>query len=247
MESNGQNNNILLKVSNLSTGYGLAQVLWEISLEIKPGEILALIGSNGAGKTTTLKSIVGLIQIWRGDILFQERSLKGLSAPDIVKLGISYVPEGRQLFQGMTVEENLKMGAFHLHYTKSDLKKALEWIFELFPEISKRKHQLAGNLSGGEQQMVAIGRALMSKPILLMIDELSLGLAPIVVDRLLNTIELVNKAQKTTILLVEQDVEAALSYAGRAYVLENGRIVGQGEASKLLKDPKIRSAYLGLS
>jgi len=233
----------MLKVHELSAGYGEVQVLWGVDLEVKRGEIVTLVGSNGAGKTTLLKALSGLILPTSGEILFEDHSVTSSPPDERVRLGIAHVPEGRRLFAGMTVEENLRIGAY-LRRDK-EVSLDLERVFRLFPELKARRRSLAGTLSGGEQQMCALGRALMSRPKLLLIDELSLGLAPVVVDRLLEAIHRI-RAGGTTLLIVEQDVQTALEHADRAYVLENGRIVLEGEAGDLLDDARIRNAYLGL-
>ncbi|NLW07651.1 MAG: ABC transporter ATP-binding protein, partial [Clostridia bacterium] len=233
-------------LSNVSTGYGIAQALWDVSLELYPQEIVALIGSNGAGKTTTLRVLSGALPIWSGEFTMRGQSLKGLPTPTLVHMGICHVPEGRQLFYGMTVEDNLRMGAFALKKTPTEINKTLDWVYNLFPEIARRRTQIAGTLSGGEQQMVAIGRGLMGEPRLLLIDELSLGLAPVIVDRILEALHAIQRERDITIFMVEQDVEVALSIASRAYVLENGRIVREGKNEELIRDSSIREAYLGL-
>lgn len=233
----------MLKVRELSAGYGEVQVLWGVDLEVKRGEIVTLVGSNGAGKTTLLKVLSGLILPTSGEILFEDHSVTNSPPDERVRLGIAHVPEGRRLFAGMTVEENLKLGAYLRR--DEEVGMDLERVFRLFPELKARRRSLAGTLSGGEQQMCALGRALMSRPKLLLIDELSLGLAPVVVDRLLEAIHRI-RAGGTTLLIVEQDVQTALEHADRAYVLESGRIVLEGEAADLLDDARIRNAYLGL-
>ncbi len=233
----------MLKVHEVSAGYGEVQVLWGVDLEVKRGEIVTLVGSNGAGKTTLLKALSGLILPTSGEILFEDHPVTSSPPDERVRLGIAHVPEGRRLFAGMTVEENLRLGAYLRRDEEVSLD--LERVFRLFPELKARRRSLAGTLSGGEQQMCALGRALMSRPKLLLIDELSLGLAPVVVDRLLEAIHRI-RAGGTTLLIVEQDVQTALEHADRAYVLENGKIVLEGEAADLLDDARVRSAYLGL-
>ncbi len=236
----------LITLENVATGYGIAQALWDVSLELHHGEIVALIGSNGAGKTTMLRVLSGVLPLWSGEFKIQGQSVKGCTTPDLVDRGICHVPEGRQLFFGMSVEENLRMGAFALQKSSAEINKNLAWVYELFPEVARRRNQLAGTLSGGEQQMVAIGRGLMGEPAILLIDELSLGLAPVIVDRILEALQVIHRQRQLTIFMVEQDVEVALSIASRAYILENGRIVREGRNEQLMNDTAIREAYLGL-
>ncbi len=237
--------NSVLKVSNLETGYGSIQVLWGIDLEVNEGSLVALVGANGVGKTTFMKTLIGVIKPWRGTISFMGKDITHLESEDRVKMGISLVPEGRQLFYGMTVEENLKMGAY-VRDPKENIKEDLDFVYSLFERLKERRNQLAGTLSGGEQQMCAIGRALMAKPKLLLIDELSLGLAPVIVDRLIEIISRIRKEKNTTILLVEQDVEVALGIADIGYVIETGKITKRGPAKELLEDDYIKKAYLGM-
>ena len=234
----------LLEVKDLSSGYGDVQILWDVSLEVRQGEIVALIGANGAGKTTLLHTLSQLVKPRSGSIRFEGRDITKASPEEVVNTGIVHVPQGRRLFAGLTVKENLLQGA----YPRRDTEKVeadLEWVFGLLPRLRERANQVAGRLSGGEQQMCAIGRGLMSRPRLLLIDELSLGLAPMVVDSLLDLISQINR-KGTTVLLVEQDVQVALEHAHRGYVLETGRIVQSSPAAELLEDPRIRQAYLGL-
>ncbi len=234
----------LLRVENLNAGYGDMQVLWDVSLEVKEGEIVALVGSNGAGKTTFFRAITGLIKPYSGKVIYQGKDITGTPAEKTVSLGIAMAPEGRHLFAGMTVEENLLMGAFH-RKDREQVKKDLEWVYKIFPVLKERKKQLAGDMSGGEQQMCAIGRALMANPKLLLIDELSLGLAPVIVDVLINVVKDIRDMGKT-VLIVEQDVQVALEIADRGYVIETGRITYHGEAKKLLEMDEIKQAYLGI-
>ncbi len=234
----------LLEVAGLDAGYGDVQVLWDVSLQIRPGEAVALIGSNGAGKTTLLRAISGVIPAGRGRIAFRGQDLTRVTPDRRVQAGIAHVPEGRQLFAGMTVCENLLMGAYTRAASRAELARDLEEVMALFPVLSDRQHQLAGTLSGGEQQMCAIGRGLMGRPTLLLIDELSLGLAPVVVDRLVEAVARIH--QSTTLLLVEQDVLTALEIAERAYVLANGRVVLQDGSAELRRSELVREAYLGL-
>ena len=230
----------MLEVRGLSGGYGRVEVLWDIDLEVGEDEVVALVGSNGAGKTTLLRAVSGLIPPTAGEVRFEDHSLAGMRPEQIVKLGAAHVPEGRRLFPGLTVRENLKAGAY-AGRGEPDIDRALE----LFPALRDKLGQLAGELSGGQQQMCAIARGLMSRPKLLMIDELSLGLAPKLVDEIFDRVEAIAE-QGTALLVVEQDVEAALRVAGRGYVLETGHIVAEGPAGELLSDPRIREAYLGV-
>jgi len=234
----------LLEVRSLSSGYGDSQVLWEVSLDVKEGEVVALIGANGAGKTTLLLTISQLIQPWSGTVYFNGQNLTHARSDQVVAAGIIHVPQGRRLFSGLSVKDNLLQGAY-LRRDRAKVQSKLDWVLQTLPRLKERLNQMAGLLSGGEQQMCAIGRALMSEPKLLAIDELSLGLAPVVVDNLINLIGEVNK-QGITVLLVEQDVQVALEHAHRGYVLETGRIVQSSSAAELLEDPRIRQAYLGL-
>jgi branched-chain amino acid transport system ATP-binding protein len=232
----------LLDVKEVSSGYGRTQVLQQASLTIEAGEIVALIGANGAGKTTLLNTIMGLVPLTAGKIIFAGRAISGLPTPEIVRAGLAQVPERRQLFGAMTVEENLRLGA----YSRSDggVAASLHDQFEQFPILRERRGQAAFTLSGGEQQMVAIARAMMSRPRLLLLDEPSLGLAPLMVARILEQITALRHAGGT-VLVVEQNARAALTVADRGYVLENGRIVLHGSAGQLLDDPAVRDAYLG--
>jgi branched-chain amino acid transport system ATP-binding protein len=234
----------LLRIDGLEAGYGDVTAVSAVSLEVRPGEAVALIGSNGAGKTTTLRAISGLLPLRSGTIELEGRRLDGLSPAQIVALGIVHVPEGRQLFPSMTVRENLDLGA---RSTEARAKKAetLEWVFGLFPRLADRQRQLAGTLSGGEQQMCAIGRGLMARPKLLMLDEPSLGLAPVMVKAIFENLERINR-EGTTLLVVEQNVLRSLQLSHRGYVLENGRIVLDGASEDLLASRHIKQAYLGL-
>ncbi|CAA7601191.1 Putative ABC transporter [Acididesulfobacillus acetoxydans] len=234
----------MLAIKDLSVGYGDTKVLWDINLEIAPGEIVALIGVNGAGKTTLLKTLMGLLPPWTGSIRYRGQELSRLDTHRIVKLGINLTPQGRLLFTGMSVEENLLMGAYLRR--DSEVKHDLKHIYDLFPRLSERKRQRAGTLSGGEQQMCALGRSLMSRPSLLLLDEMSLGLAPIVVEMLLDLVVEI-RGQGTTVLLVEQDIEEALLRADRGYVLEGGRMEMSGPSPDLLSNASLRVAYLGLA
>jgi branched-chain amino acid transport system ATP-binding protein len=231
----------MLQVDGLSAGYGAVEVIWDVDLEVREGEIVALVGSNGAGKTTLLRAISGLVRISDGEVRFEDASLTGLRPERIVTRGIAHVPEGRHLFEGLTVRENLMAGGY-AHRDGADLARAVE----LFPKLGERMSQLAGSLSGGEQQMCAIARGLMSRPKLLMIDELSLGLAPKLVDEIIDRLVAVAE-QGSSLLVVEQDVDAALRIAARGYVLETGRIAASGSSEELAEDPRVREAYLGVA
>ncbi|NLO89958.1 MAG: ABC transporter ATP-binding protein, partial [Clostridia bacterium] len=223
--------------------YGAIWALKRINLTVGEGEIVSLIGANGAGKSTTLRVISGIVKISSGRIIFQGENISKTPAHDIVKKGIAHVPEGRRVFANLTVMENLELGAY-LRKDKEGIKKSLEKVFEHFPRLKERKHQKAGTLSGGEQQMLAIGRALMSKPKLLLLDEPSMGLAPILVQEIFNIIKEINQTG-TTILLVEQNAHMALQIADRSYVLETGRIVLSGKARELAETEEVKKAYLG--
>ncbi len=232
----------MLEIKDINAYYGDLQALWGISLQVNEGELVALIGPNGAGKTTTLRVITGLLKPASGSIHFHGQYLDKVAAHKIVELGISQVPEGGCVFTAMSVLENLELGAF-VDKARQVKDQSLKWVYEIFPRLEERKDQRAGTLSGGERQMLAIGRALMSKPRLLMLDEPSFGLAPILVQQMFEMINEINR-QGVTILLVEQNVRAALELAHRAYVIENGRIVGQGAGENLLSFESVRSAYL---
>ena len=235
----------MLKLSNVQTFYGNVQVLKNLSIEVSEGEIITLIGANGAGKTTTLMSISGIVPPRAGEILFDDKPIHNLSPDDIVASGISLVPEGRRIFPRLTVMENLDMGAF-LRRDKADIKKDVSHIFELFPILAERRHQHGGTLSGGEQQMLAISRALMARPRLLLLDEPSLGLGPIFVKLIFEIIKKINAESRTTIFLVEQNAHMALKVAHRGYVMENGRITLEGSADTLLHNEDVKRAYLGI-
>ena len=235
----------MLELKNLQTFYGGIQALKDVSMEVSEGEIITLIGANGAGKTTTLMSICGIVPPRSGDILFMGKPIHDLSPNQIVALGISQVPEGRRIFPYLTVMENLDMGAF-LRADKDEIKQDMEYIFELFPILAERRHQARGTLSGGEQQMLAISRALMARPMLLLMDEPSLGLAPLIVKQIFEIIRKVNTENNTTIFLVEQNANLALKVAHRGYVMETGRITLTDSAKNLLADEKVMKAYLGM-
>lgn len=233
----------MLKINNLDIFYGGIHTLKNINLEVKQGEIVTLIGANGAGKTSTLRAISSLEKPKNGEILFNGENITGIAPHKLVARGLSHVPEGRKIFANLSVMENLELGAY-LRKDKKSVQEDYEMVFEKFPRLKERIKQNAGTLSGGEQQMLAIGRALMNRPKMLLLDEPSMGLAPLVVNDIFDTIVEINKAG-TTILLVEQNANKALSIADRAYVLETGRITLQGTADELLHDDKVRAAYLG--
>lgn len=235
----------MLELKHITTYYGNIQALKDVSLVINEGEIITLIGANGAGKTTTLMTISGLTPARSGQILFDNKPIERLSPEKIVHLGLSHVPEGRRIFPFLTVLENLDMGAF-LRNDKQGIKKDLNYVFELFPILEKRKHQAGGTLSGGEQQMLAISRALMARPRLLLLDEPSLGLAPLIIKQIFEIIERLNREHNTTIFLVEQNANLALKIAHRAYVMENGNITLTGSGQTLLSDEAVKKAYLGI-
>ncbi|HEV7665269.1 MAG TPA: ABC transporter ATP-binding protein [Chloroflexota bacterium] len=234
----------LLHVTDITVGYGEVQVLWDVSLDVYVGEIVALVGPNGAGKTTLLSTISGLLQPRSGSIQFDGQPIGGASTQRIVDLGIAHVPEGRRLFAAMSVRDQLRLGAFRRN-DRAEVERDIERMLTFFPRLKERLHNLGGHLSGGEQQMVAIARGVMARPKLLMIDELSLGLAPVLVEDLMETIGRLN-SEGMTILIVEQDVQAALERAARGYVLETGHIVLDGTAEALLGDQRVRQAYLGV-
>jgi branched-chain amino acid transport system ATP-binding protein len=232
----------MLKVTGLKVAYGGIQAVKGVGFEVHQGELVSLIGANGAGKTTTLKAITGTQPVAMGDIEFMGRSIKGQGAWDLVKQGLVMVPEGRGTFTRMTITENLQMGAFVRE--DGEVEADIEKVFDRFPRLRERRNQLAGTMSGGEQQMLAMGRALMARPKVLLLDEPSMGLSPIMVDKIFETIAEVHKGG-TTILLVEQNASRALGLADRGYVMESGEITMSGEAKALLSDPKVRAAYLG--
>lgn len=233
----------MLKVEKLNVHYGVIHALKDVSMEVKEGEIVSLIGANGAGKTTLLQTISGLLKKTSGEVMFLGKSMNKVSAKNIVKEGITQVPEGRHIFSGMSVYENLLMGAY-LRKDKDGIKKDLQDIYQRFPILEKRSSQDASTLSGGEQQMLAMGRALMARPKILLLDEPSMGLAPILVKEIFNIIKDINE-KGTTVLLVEQNAKMALSIADRAYVMETGNIVMTGTGAELVNSPEIQKAYLG--
>ena len=233
----------LLKVTGLKVAYGGIQAVKGVDFEVRSGELVTLIGSNGAGKTTTMKAITGLLPLNDGNIEYMGRSIRGRGAWDLVKDGLAMVPEGRGVFTRMTITENLQMGA-HIRTDKAGIAQDMERVFTTFPRLKERKDQLAGTMSGGEQQMLAMGRALMSRPKVLLMDEPSMGLSPIMVDKIFEVVQDVHK-QGVTILLVEQNASRALEIADRGYVMESGVISMSGVAREMLSDPKVRAAYLG--
>ncbi|GFO53811.1 ABC transporter ATP-binding protein [Geomonas sp. Red276] len=238
----------MLKIKNLNTYYGKVHALKNVSLHLNKGEIVTLIGANGAGKTTLLNSLSAIIPAASGDILLEGKSIVGLAADRVVSLGLSQVPEGRQVFNPLTVEENLELGAylrFRARGQQTAIKEDLQRMFAMFPRLEERRRQAAGTLSGGEQQMLAIGRALMARPKLLLLDEPSMGLAPLVVQDIFRVIQRLRNEEGTTILLVEQNARAALKVADRGYVLETGKVILEGVASELLENKDVQRAYLG--
>jgi branched-chain amino acid transport system ATP-binding protein len=234
-----------LEIKDLSVHYGKIEAIKGISIVVNQGEIVTLIGANGAGKTTTLKTISGLRKVSRGAILFDGQDISKVPAYERVDLGISQAPEGRGIFPGMSVLENLEMGKFNRKDRRSEMKEDLNRVYDLFPRLKERSGQAGGTLSGGEQQMLAIGRALMARPKVLLLDEPSMGLAPMMIANIFQIITTINTELGTTILLVEQNAQQALQRAHRAYVLETGKIVKEAKASDLLNDPEVRAAYLG--
>lgn len=236
---------MLLKVEDLKVSYGQVKALLGVSIEIGEGEIVSIIGANGAGKSTLMKAIMGDVKAQSGKVLFEGTELNRVHTHKIVKGGIVYVPEGRQVFAKLSVQDNLEMGAFCRSYSKAEMNRLYEECYEMFPILKKRRRQLAGSLSGGEQQMLALCRGLMSQPKLMMLDEPSLGLAPIIVDEVFEIIMRINRERHISILLVEQNAYMALEASARCYVLENGLITLSGESSVLMNDPKVKAAYLG--
>ena len=233
----------MLEIKDIEVFYGMIQAIKGVSFEVNEGEVIALIGANGAGKTTILHTITGLLSPKKGSIIFEGQDITKIPAHKIVSLGIAHVPEGRRVFAELTVYENLKMGAY-TRKDKNEIEETLDMVYKRFPRLEERKNQLAGTLSGGEQQMLAMGRALMSHPKIIVMDEPSMGLSPILVNQIFDIIEEVSKSG-TTVLLVEQNAKKALSIADRAYVLETGKIVLSGDAKELLNDDSIKKAYLG--
>ncbi len=235
----------MLEVNEVDVHYGDIQALWNVSFRVEVGEIVSLIGSNGAGKTTVLKTISGILSLSKGSVTIDGTRSDTIKAHQIVEHGVSMVPEGRRLFRDMTVLENLELGGY-IGRARPRRDENLKWIFQMFPILDQRVHQLAGTLSGGEQQMLAIARGLMSEPKLLLVDELSLGLAPLIVRNIYMTLKEINRSKKMTILIVEQNVRLALEISDRGYIIENGRITGEGKGSELLKSEKVKSAYLAM-
>ncbi len=238
----------MLRLKNINTYYGKVHALKNVSLHLSEGEIVTLIGANGAGKTTVLNSISGILPSVIGEISYRKISINGLAADRIVKLGISQVPEGRQVFKPLNVDDNLELGAYmryRCNENKSEIRKDKDEIFNIFPRLEERRKQIAGTLSGGEQQMLAIGRALMAKPRLLLLDEPSMGLAPLVVQEIFSIIKSLRENRGTTILLVEQNAKAALKVADRGYVFETGKVILEGNALNLLENKEVQRAYLG--
>ncbi len=235
----------MLRVKNLTTGYDGVAVVFDVSISVDEGELVAIVGSNGAGKSTILRTISGLLKPIAGEIEFLGKPIHRLTAHDIVRLGIAHVPEGRHVFGKMSVKDNLLMGAYTLK-DRTKINKLLSEVFELFPRLKERENQKAETLSGGEQQMLAIGRALMADPKLILVDEMSLGLMPIMVDKVLDTLKQINEEKRVAILLVEQKVQEALEIADRGYVLQTGRIVAHGSGKELLESERVKKAYLGM-
>ncbi len=234
----------ILQIQNIESGYGEVQILWGLSLELQPGKLTTMVGSNGSGKTTLLRSVTGLVKPWKGTVTFEGKDVTRLSPHEKAELGMILVPEARQLFTDMSVLENLEMGATP-KYARAEFNQTLEWVYTLLPRLKERQSQIAGTLSGGEQQMVAIARGLMAKPKVLMFDELSLGLSPLLVINLFEVLVKL-KNQGLTMLLVEQNVQMALAVSDYAYVLSNGRVETQGEAKQVRQMESVRKAYLGL-
>jgi len=235
----------MLKLKNVQAGYGNILAIKDVSLEINEGEIITLIGANGAGKSTTLMTICGIVEARAGSISFLDQEIHGKEPDEIVKMGICQVPEGRHIFPLLTVKENLDMGAF-LRTDQAEIKRDMDYVFSLFPILADRRNQDGGTLSGGEQQMLAMSRSLMARPKLLLLDEPSMGLAPLIIKQIFEIIKKINEENDATIFLVEQNANQALHIAHRGYVMENGRITLSGSASDLLKNPDIQKAYLGI-
>ena len=235
----------MFRVDHVDVCYGDVQALWNVSLSVENGELAALVGSNGAGKTTMLKTIVGVLKPRKGTITIDSIETNTIDAHKIVEMGVVLIPEGRRLFRDMTVLENLEIGGF-IDRARKVKDETMKWVFHIFPVLEERSRQTAGTLSGGEQQMLAIGRGLMSDPKLLLVDELSLGLAPLIVKNIYDTLKEINRTKRVTILVVEQNVRLALKIADRGYIIENGRIVGEGKGSDLLNSDRVKAAYLSM-
>lgn len=235
---------MMIELKDINAGYGQVQIVRDVSMNIDNNEIVALIGANGAGKSTIIKTISGMLPVSSGSIIFEGKRIENMPAHKIITNGIALVPEGRRLFPYMTVQENLELGAY-VENNREKVQENMEWVFGLFPILQERRAQLAGTFSGGEQQMLTIGRALMSKPKFLMMDEPSLGLSPMIVDEVFKTVEVLQN-EGVTILLVEQNVRKSLEIVNRGYVLEHGRIVLSGESTGLLEDENVKKAYLGM-
>ena len=236
---------VMLELRNIQAGYGNVHALRDVSLTIHKGEIITLIGANGAGKSTTLMAISGIVACRGGQVLLQGREIQGFAPDRIVAMGVCQVPEGRHIFAGLTVQENLDLGSF-LRTDKAGIRQDLDYVYSLFPFLAERRHQPGGTLSGGEQQMLAISRALMARPQLLLLDEPSMGLAPLMIKQIFAIIKAINKEHNTTIFLVEQNAHQALHLADRGYVIENGRIILTDSAARLLDNPEVQKAYLGI-
>ena len=235
----------LLSVRNLTAGYGAIQILWDVSLDVFPGEIVCVVGANGAGKSTLLNTVLGMVPAWSGSIAFAGADITRLPGPKRVAMGVGFAPEGRHLFYGLTVEDNLLMGAYQ-RPSDASVREDLDYVYSIFEAVSRHKDRLAGNLSGGEQQMCAIGRALMARPKLLVIDELSLGLAPVIVDDLIRILSALREERGISILLVEQDVQVALDLSDRGYVVESGRVTLEDTSENLGCNGHVKAAYLGI-
>jgi len=236
----------MLEVKNLNSGYGKVQILWDVSLHVEEGEIVAIAGSNGVGKTTLMRTLSGVLKPISGEIIFMENRLSGSETKDFVRQGIIHIPEGRELFSGLSVNDNLLLGAYSLNKKDRELTYEIEKIYHYFPELKERRNHMAGLLSGGEQQMCALGRGLMGKAKLLLVDELSLGLAPLIVAKLIEVLSEINKKERVTILLVEQDIQTAFSIAQRSYIIDSGYISIEGYTKDLLNNEEIKKTYLGI-
>ena len=235
----------LLSVRDLTAGYGAIQILWDVSLDVFPGEIVCVVGANGAGKSTLLNTLLGMVPAWSGNISFAGADITRLPGPKRVAMGVGFAPEGRHLFYGLTVEDNLLMGAYQ-RPSDASVREDLDYVYSIFEAVFRHKDRLAGNLSGGEQQMCAIGRALMARPKLLVIDELSLGLAPVIVDDLIRILSALREERGISILLVEQDVQVALDLSDRGYVVESGRVTLEDTSENLGCNGHVKAAYLGI-